>query len=115
VQHIGRWATEDFDYGTAPIKRGDPVVVLPGAAKSDPPPGSQPEEVGFDRAPEARQVAFGGGRHYCLGAALARAEAELAVEALADSFHGFEFLEPVTYRSPANVRCPDRLVVNAPR
>jgi cytochrome P450 len=114
VQHIGRWAAEDFDYGTASITKGDPVVLLPGAANRDPAAWSQPGEVVFDRTREARHVTFGSGRHYCLGAALARAEAALAIEALAHSFHGFEILEPVTYRSPANVRCPDRLVVNAP-
>ncbi len=63
------------------IPEGASVLVSIAAASRDPARFAAPDTFALARAPE-RSLAFGGGRHVCLGAALARLEAELAVGAL---------------------------------
>lgn len=76
---IPRFPTEDVDFHGHTIPAGEPVVGAIASANRDPRvfPG------GFDvtRAP-AQHLAYGHGPHYCLGAALARVEVEVALTAL---------------------------------
>ncbi|WP_017555817.1 cytochrome P450 family protein [Nocardiopsis baichengensis] len=78
-------AKEDVLLHGVRIPRGDAVVCALAAANRDPSAFDAPERLDLARAPAGRReshVAFGHGPHYCLGAALARTEGEVALGAL---------------------------------
>lgn len=74
VQVTGRVAVRDASLDGRDIRSGDQVVVILGAANRDPSVFSHPERFDPSR-PRAGHLAFGHGAHFCVGAALARAEA----------------------------------------
>jgi cytochrome P450 len=69
--------------GGRQVLPGHPVLLLMAAANRDPEVFSRPEEFNPDREWPADHLAFSSGIHYCLGAHLARLEAEVALETLA--------------------------------
>jgi len=82
VQLTGRVALEDVELGGKPIKKGDVVLCLLGSANRDPAAyPEQPEKFDITRA-NVRPLSFGGGIHHCLGAQLARIEAEIGIATL---------------------------------
>jgi cytochrome P450 len=82
-----RWAHEDVELAGTQIRAGDMVLARLGAANRD--PAHFPEPDSFDPNRNAaheqagRHMAFGRGPHHCLGAALARLEIGIALQALA--------------------------------
>ncbi len=85
IQGFYRRATQDVDLAGAQIKTGDPLCVLYGAGNRDPAEFECPEQFHLDRG-RRDHLAFGKGIHFCLGANLARVEAEIAVNAVLDRF-----------------------------
>ena len=83
VQLTGRVALEDIeDLGGRRIAKGDGVLCLLGSANRDPAVyPDRPDSLDIER-PNVRPLSFGGGIHHCLGAQLARIEAEIAISAL---------------------------------
>jgi cytochrome P450 len=83
VQLTGRVALEDIeDIGGRRIARGDNVLCLLGSANRDPAVyPDRPDSLDIER-PNVRPLSFGGGIHHCLGAQLARIEAEIAISTL---------------------------------
>src|SRR6516225_1524282 len=83
VQLTGRVALEDIDdLGGKPIPKGESVLCLLGSANRDAAVyPDQPERLDITR-PNVRPLSFGGGIHHCLGAQLARIEAEIAIATL---------------------------------
>jgi cytochrome P450 len=83
VQLTGRTALEDIeDLGGRRIAEGDNVLCLLGSANRDPAVyPDRPDSLDIKR-PNVRPLSFGGGIHHCLGAQLARIEAEIAISAL---------------------------------
>src|SRR4051795_152574 len=83
VQMTGRVALEDIDdLGGVKIPKGESVLCLLGSANRDPAVyPDRPEQLDITR-PKIRPVSFGGGIHLCLGAQLARIEAEVAIATL---------------------------------
>lgn len=81
VQMVTRWAQRDCALAGHPIRRGDRLVLVLGAANRDPARFPDPERLDIHRD-QLRHCAFGLGIHYCAGAALARAEAETALAVL---------------------------------
>jgi cytochrome P450 len=71
---VGRTSLIDRQLGGCTIRAGQRVIVLLGAANRDPGQFPDPERFDITRTPAAH-LAFGGGPHFCLGAALSRAEA----------------------------------------
>jgi cytochrome P450 len=78
VQMTGRTAFEDVQVGDVTIAKGEHVISLLGAANRDPDQFEEPDEFRADRK-NVRPMSFGGGIHFCLGAQLARVEAEIAI------------------------------------
>jgi cytochrome P450 len=76
-----RFAARECELGGVAIPEGANVLISIAAASRDPARFASPDDFELAR-PAERTLAFGGGRHVCLGAALARMEAELAVGAL---------------------------------
>src|SRR5262249_37229230 len=63
------------------VSRGDRAVVVLGAANRDANFYEDPDRFDLDRG-GVKHVAFGGGPHFCLGAALGRLEGEMAIAAI---------------------------------
>jgi cytochrome P450 len=83
VQLTGRVALEDIeDLGGKRIPKGENVMCLLGSANHDPAVyPDHPERLDVTRS-NVRPLSFGGGIHFCLGAQLARIEAEIAMATL---------------------------------
>src|SRR5882724_5598719 len=83
VQMTGRVALEEIeDLGGKRIPKGESVLCLLGSANRDPAVyPDRPERLDITR-PNVRPLSFGGGIHFCLGAQLARIEAEIAIATL---------------------------------
>jgi cytochrome P450 len=83
VQLTGRVALEDIDdLGGKKIPKGESVLCLLGSANRDPAVyPDRPDRLDITR-PKIRPLSFGGGIHLCLGAQLARIEAEVAIATL---------------------------------
>ncbi|MCO1658172.1 cytochrome P450 family protein [Pseudonocardia humida] len=84
-----RYAREDVELGGARIAAGDAVQTILVSANRDPRAYDDPDRFDVTRRPAGRgegHVGFGHGAHYCLGAALARQEGEIALRALFDRF-----------------------------
>jgi cytochrome P450 len=78
---ITRLAATDVELGGQTIRRGELVIAVIGSANRDPAQFADADTLDLDRA-DNKHVGFGRGPHYCLGAPLARLEAEIALTAL---------------------------------
>ena len=80
---MGRVALTDVDdVGGKKIPKGESVLCLLGSANRDPTVyPDQPDRLDITR-PNVKPLSFGGGIHHCLGAQLARIEAEIAIATL---------------------------------
>jgi cytochrome P450 len=77
VQATARVAKQDIELGDRRITTGQTVILYLGAANRDPAQFPQPDRLDIRRA-ENRHLAFAHGPHFCLGAALARLEGQVA-------------------------------------
>jgi cytochrome P450 len=81
VQRTGRTASADVEIGGVTVPAGTLVLAFLGAANRDPAQFPEPDRLDVGRV-EPRHLAFGLGIHYCLGAPLARLEAQVALGSL---------------------------------
>jgi cytochrome P450 len=95
VQMTGRVALEDIDdLGGRKIPKGESVLCLLGSANHDPAVyPDRPDYLDIKR-PNVRPLSFGGGIHHCLGAQLARIEAEVAIATLLRRLPELQLDEP---------------------
>ncbi|MFD4482448.1 cytochrome P450 [Streptomyces sp. NPDC058471] len=101
-----RFTTEDLTLGGTGIPAGVPVHVSLGAANRDPERFPAPDLLDLDRDASAH-LSFGHGIHRCVGAPLARAEAEIALRAVLARFPGIRLAVPpdqLTWRRTRLVR-----------
>lgn len=83
VQLTGtRVALEDAEAGDQPIKQGEAVVIFVGAANRDPGEFPEPDRFDLTRESGGRNLGFGMGIHFCLGASLARLTTQEAIDEL---------------------------------
>ncbi|GAA1334249.1 cytochrome P450 [Streptomyces sanglieri] len=82
-----RYTTEAVTLGGTDIPTGAPVLVVLGAANRDPERFPSPDQLDANRD-AAGHLAFGHGIHRCVGAPLAKAEAEIALRAVLTRFPG---------------------------
>ena len=78
VQRTSRVAKSGLEMGGKQIKEGQSVILMFGSANRDPEQFPDPDELILDRTPNIH-LAFGRGPHFCLGAPLARQEAQITL------------------------------------
>ncbi|MEU9361200.1 cytochrome P450 [Streptomyces sp. NPDC048301] len=88
-----RYTTEAITLGGTDIPTGAPVLVALGAANRDPERFPSPDQLDANRD-AAGHLAFGHGIHRCVGAPLAKAEAEIALRAVLTRFPGLRLAVP---------------------
>lgn len=81
IQRVRRTAIADLEVGGKPIRAGESVWLLVGAANRDPRVFPDPDRLDLERRP-ARHLTFGFGAHFCVGAGLARIEGPIALGTL---------------------------------
>ena len=85
MQLTARVALEAFELGERRIERDEMLIALLGAANRDPEQFNDADRLDLTRDPNPH-LSFGRGIHFCLGAPLARLEAQVAIGALVARF-----------------------------
>jgi hypothetical protein len=85
IQMTARLVREDTEIGGKRIRRGEWVLLWLGAANRDPARFDSGEDLNLSRS-DNRHVSFGSGAHFCLGASMARMQAQAALPALFQRF-----------------------------
>jgi len=85
VVQTSRVALDALEIGGRGLQAGEVMTVSLLAAGHDPARHSEPHRFDIERV-DTSHLAFGGGSHFCLGAPLARAEAQIAIPLLLERF-----------------------------
>jgi cytochrome P450 len=104
---VDRYATAGTRLGEAGIRAGDQVTVSIAGANRDPAVFGDPDAFDLRRPDAGRQLAFAHGPHFCLGAHLARLEAQVAVETVLARLPGLRL-------DPGHASAPRGLVFRKP-
>ena len=104
-------ATADLEMHGTKISQGEWLYLLLGAANRDPAQFPEPDRFDVTRA-NNKHIAFGAGAHFCLGAPLARLEAQVVLRTLRQRCPGLRLAEQnPQYRSNFNLRGLTTLLV----
>ena len=106
VQVVNRFASEPVTFGEVTVPAGEVIFLMVGAANRDPDRYVDPERLDLTRT-EVQPLSFGAGAHFCLGAALARLEIDVAFRRMATKFD-------VVRLDDAGLRQRDRLTLRGP-
>jgi cytochrome P450 len=99
VVQTGRIAMDDGKIGGGPVHRGESILASLAAANRDPAAYPEPDRFDITRG-DVHHHSFGGGVHFCLGAPLARLEAQLAIAALVQRFPNLHLADaPLEWRA----------------
>jgi P450-derived glycosyltransferase activator len=113
VQRTARCAQADVELDGQIVRNGQFVITLLGAANRDPEAFSDPDTFDIHREQTADHLAFSSGIHYCVGQPLARLEAVIALQKLAERMPDLRRTGPVKRRVSSVVRGPLHLPVRA--
>lgn len=86
VQLSARMVRRDTDIAGTRVRRGEVVILYLAGANRDPNVFEDPHRFDIERENAGKHLSFSGGRHYCLGAALARAEGEVGLRTFFERF-----------------------------
>ena len=111
VQRTARVSFRDTEIDGRPVRKDQIVVTLIGAANRDPDVYDRPDEFDIGRAPGPEHLAFSSGIHYCVGQPLARLEATIAFQSLAERAPELRRSGRVQRRNATVIRGPIRLPV----
>jgi cytochrome P450 len=111
VQLTGRALTENCEFSGVEFRAGDFAMLLLASANRDPAQFADPERFDISRNPN-NHLGFGFGIHHCLGAPLARMEAQVALTSLFDRAPELALtVDDVTYKSNVVLRGMESLPV----
>ncbi|WP_229074565.1 cytochrome P450 [Actinoplanes sp. DH11] len=113
VQRTARCAFEEIELAGRVVRPDQFVITLIGAANRDPAIFSRADRFDIHRTPEADHLAFSSGIHYCVGAPLARLEAVIALQRLAERLPGLRRAGAVRRRNATIIRGPIEFPVRA--
>jgi cytochrome P450 len=102
VQVTARFALRDTELVGSRVRRGGLVVTMLGGGNRDPEVFADPDRFDVGRTNARDHLSFSGGRHFCLGAALARLEGEIGLRTLFDRFPALQ-VEPGARRTTTRV------------
>jgi cytochrome P450 len=103
VQMTGRFARRDTEVAGHLLRQGTILITYLGGANRDPAVFPEPDRFDIRRANARDHLTFSSGRHFCVGAALARLEGEIGLRSLFDRYPG---LQP----AGAGLRRPTRVL-----
>ena len=110
-QFVVRVAMLDLDIAGQVIEAGQQIVCVLGAANRDPAQFTEPDRFDIQRHPNPH-LAFGYGAHFCIGAALARMEGQIAFSTLLRRLGGLRLAnETPAWRPAFGVRSLETLPV----
>ncbi|GCE32134.1 hypothetical protein KDA_76180 [Dictyobacter alpinus] len=108
-QYVVRQALHDTVIGTKRIRRGQTIVILLALANRDERAFPHAQRFLLKRDGKRKQLGFGLGRHFCIGAPYAELLARLAILTFLQRFPGFQPNAPedeFEWKGPPNSRCP---------
>ncbi len=88
VQMSARFARKDVDIAGTRIARGELIILHLAGANRDPKVFTDPHRFDLERENAGKHLSFSGGRHFCLGAALARTEGEVGLRTFFERYPG---------------------------
>jgi cytochrome P450 len=113
VQMTRRITLTDVEIGDKTIEKSSFCALVIASANRDAARfGPDAEQLDVTRAEAHQHLSFGGGAHYCLGAALARLEGEVAIGSLIRRFPDLELAGEPTYNGRLNLRGLERFTVS---
>ena len=86
VQLSARMAGKDTEIAGTVVRRGEGIILYLAGANRDPKVFDDPHRFDIERENAGKHLSFSGGRHFCLGAALARAEGEVGLRTFFERF-----------------------------
>jgi cytochrome P450 len=86
VQLSARVAATDTEVAGTRMRRGEGIIIYLAGANRDPKVFADPHAFDIERDNAGKHLSFSGGRHFCLGAALARAEGEVGLRTFFERF-----------------------------
>lgn len=107
----GRMTMADTEIAGVPVRRGSVVVALLAGANRDPQVFPEPDTFDVTRHNARDHLSFSAGRHFCLGAALARMEGEVGLRTLFERYPELRLESGATRRSTRILRGYERLPV----
>jgi cytochrome P450 len=110
IQNLYRYTVADYRVGDVTIPSGSRVLVSFGAANRDPRVFESPDEFRAERHPRTH-LAFGFGAHTCLGAQLARLEAQAVLRELVEHVSKISLEGEATWSTNSSLRGPTHLPV----
>jgi cytochrome P450 len=105
----GRTCARDTVVAGVPVRAGAVVTTILAGANHDPAVFTDPERFDVRRANAREHISFSAGRHYCLGAALARMEGEVGLRTLYERFPDLRLIPGATHRDTRILRGYERL------
>ncbi len=105
----GRFCLRDTEIAGVALSRGDVVTTILAGANRDPDVFTDPHVFDVARENARDHVSFSSGRHFCLGAALARMEGEVGLRALFDRFPDLDLAPGARRRATRVLRGYDAL------
>ncbi|WP_281688873.1 cytochrome P450 [Pseudonocardia thermophila] len=111
VQRTARLALRDTEVAGIPVPAGQVVITVLAAANRDPRVFADPARFDVTRANAGDHLAFSSGIHYCLGAGLARMEAEVGLQKLFERFPDLELAGRPRLRPTRTLRGFDAMPV----
>jgi cytochrome P450 len=109
VQQTVRVPTEQVQFGDVTVAPGSMLMTVLGAANHDPDMFEDPHTLRLDRPNANRHLALAAGAHYCLGASLAKLEAQIAIGTLIQRFPDVHLAGTPTWRDRLTIRGVDHL------